>query len=262
MRAKVIVGILAALIVVVAAALYLTLHRQPAADADIRSTLSGLDAAIAGGYLSTARDTLASIALLPSTEEGQLRLLKRAWQVGSGTGDFTLLAEMADKALAGNRRSSRIRAIAAYGNLRSGRLSAAERILARNADVGSGGESLRGETLLRRGGRWSGSDDLLREVFALEGTADPARFSGAAVRAGDKRLSLDAAILAMEQGAIANALRLVRSDLDEARFDEPAGLMLYDGGDFEAAAARTERLNADRPGSPAAGLQMADILAA
>ncbi len=262
MRTKVLFGALAALIVAAAAAVYLTLPRRQAADADMRSTLSGLDAAIAGGSLSTAHDTLASIPSLPSSEEGQLRLLKRAWQVGSGTGDFTLLAEMADRALAANGRSARIRAIAAYGNLRSGRLSSAEKILARKADAGSGGDSLRGEAQLRRGGRWSGSDDLVREILALEGVADPGRFSVAALRAGDGRLSLDAAILAMEQGSIGTALRLVRAELDDARFDEAAGLISYDGGDFDTAESRMERLNVDRPGVPTVGLQIADILAA
>jgi tetratricopeptide (TPR) repeat protein len=38
--------------------------------------------------------------------------------------------------------------------------------------------------------------------------------------------------------------------------------MLYDAGDFDAAAVRLERLNAERPGIPAVGLQIADISAA
>ncbi len=226
MRKHVLVGLLAALIVVVAAALSLLHPRRPAEDADMKGLLSGLDAAIAGGYLSTARETLESLSSMPSAEAGQIRLLKRAYQVSSGTGDFALLADMATRALAADGRSRQIRAIAAYGNLRSGRLSEAERILARNADAGTGGESLRSETLLRRGAQWSGSDALSRELLALEDTTDPARFAGAALRAGDKRLLLDAAILAMRQGSTETALRLARSDLEESMFDEAAGLML------------------------------------
>jgi thioredoxin-like negative regulator of GroEL len=262
MRRTVLAGILAAPLIVAAGVLLLVLRRQPSVDADLRTLLSGLDAAIAGGYLSTARDTIASLRSLPSTEEGQLSLLKRGYQVSRGTGDFALLADLAGRALAMNGRSERIRAIAAYGNLRCGQLSEAEKSLARNAGAGSAAESLRGEALLRRGARWSGSDELTRELLSLEGTVDPAGFAGAALRAGDKRLSLDAALLAMQQGSTEAALRLVRSDLEESRFDEAAGLMLYDSGDLGAAAARMQRLNADRPGNPAVGMQLADINAA
>jgi predicted Zn-dependent protease len=262
MRRTALAGLLSALIVAAAAVLFVLLRQPPVADSDLRTILSGVDAAIGGGYLSTAQQKLASLRSLPSTESGQLSLLKRAFQVSRGTGDFALLADLAGRAVAGNGRSERIRTVAAYGCLRSGRLSEAERILARSATNGWGAESLRGEELLRRGARWPGSDELTRELVALEDTVDPAGFAGAALRAGEKRLSLDAALLAMRQGSTGTALRFVRSDLDESRFDEAAGLMLYDAGEFAASAARMERLNANRPGIPAVGLQIADIHAA
>jgi predicted Zn-dependent protease len=66
----------------------------------------------------------------------------------------------------------------------------------------------------------------------------------------------------MQHGSPVTALRIVAADLAEPRFDEAAGLMLYDGGDFTAAAARLKRLDAARPGNPAVGLQIADIYAA
>jgi hypothetical protein len=262
MRRTVLASLLAALIIAAAAILFLLLRPPPAANADLHAVLSSLDVAIAGGYLTTARETLASIRSLPSAEADLLSLLKRAFQVSRGTGDFTLLADLAGRALAGNGRSERIRIVAAYGNLRSGRLSETEKALARGAPAGSVAESLRGEALLRRGARWSGSDELTRDLVALQDTVDPAGFAAAELRAGDKRLSLDAALLAMRQGLTETALRVALSDLGESRFDEVAGLILYDGGDFATAAARMERLNAYRRGIPAVGLQLADISAA
>ena len=262
MRRTVLASLLAALIIAAAAILFLLLRPPPAANADLHAVLSSLDVAIAGGYLTTARETLASIRSLPSAEADLLSLLKRAFQVSRGTGDFTLLADLAGRALAGNGRSERIRIVAAYGNLRSGRLSETEKALARGAPAGSVAESLRGEALLRRGARWSGSDELTRDLVALQDTVDPAGFAAAELRAGDKRLSLDAALLAMRQGLTETALRVALSDLGESRFDEVAGLILYDGGEFATAAARMERLNAYRRGIPAVGLQLADISAA
>ena len=121
---------------------------------------------------------------------------------------------------------------------------------------------MRGEALLRSGVPWPGSDALTRGLVELQDSRSPAAFSAAALRTGDKRLTLDAALLEMRQGSNDAALRMVRSSLDEARFDEPAGLMLYDGGDFAAAAARLERRNAGRPGITAIGLVLADVYAA
>jgi len=256
------VGILAALVVAAAAALFIVLHQPRTPDPDLQPVLTVLDAAIAGGYLSTARETLTSMPLLPRGETAQLSLLKRAFRVSMGSGDFQLLGDLAGRALAQNGRSQRIRAIAAYGDLRAGNISDAEKILARNAPAGEAGEMLRGELRLRRGFPWPGSDALTRELVGLEGTTDPSSFAAASMRAGDTRLSLDAALLAMQHGAIDTAARIVRRDLDESRFDEAAALVLYDAGDFGGAAARLKRLDAVRPGIPAIGLQIADMFSA
>jgi tetratricopeptide (TPR) repeat protein len=263
MRRIVVAGILAVAALAATAALFLILRRPSATDAELRTMLKEVDAAIAGGYLTTARDTLASVNATPATEAGQLGLLKRSFQVSMGVGDFSLLAEMADRALARYGRSPRIRTIAAYGSLRAGRLSEAERILAGNMGPGPVADALKGEALLRRGVRWPApSDVLVREILSLQDSTDPAMFAGVALRAGEKRLALDAALLAMQQGSTAAALRLVGSDLEDARFDEPAGLILYDGGDFASAAVRMDRLSSVRPGLPGLGLQIADIKAA
>jgi tetratricopeptide (TPR) repeat protein len=263
MRRIVLAGILAVAVLAALAALFLILRRPSATDAELQTVLKEVDAAIAGGYMTTARDTLAAVNATPTTETGQIRLLKRSFQVSMGAGDFSLLADMAGRALARYWRSPRIRAIAAYGSLRAGRLSEAERILARNVGPGPVADSLKGEALLRRGARWPApSDDLVREILSLQDSTDPVVFAGAALRAGEKRLALDAALLAMQQGSTAAAVRLVGSDLEDARFDEPAGLILYDAGNFAGAAARMERLSSVRPGIPGLGLQIADIKAA
>jgi tetratricopeptide (TPR) repeat protein len=263
MRRIVLAGILTLSVVAVAAALFLLLRRPPAEEASLRTLLRDVDAAIAGGYLTTARESLSSMNTAPATEAGQVGFLKRAFRVSAGTGDFRLLADMAGRALGRYGRSPRVRAIAAYGSLRAGRVADAERILSRNANAGDAGDSLRGEALLRRGAPWAKpSDNLVREILSLQESTDPAVFAGAALRAGEKRLALDAALLAMEKGFTTDALRLVASDLGDARFDEPAGLILYDGGDFAGALARLKRLITARPAIPGLGLSIADIMAA
>ncbi len=262
MRRAVFVGILAALLAACAAATLFFLKPHTGPDGGLRSILPALDAAISGGSLSTARDILSAVRSLPAGELEQLSLLKRAFKVGRETGDFAALADLSDRALALNGGSERIRAVAVYGKLREGRISDAQRILGRSSAAGQGGETLRGETLIRQGAMWTGSDGLTRELIALESSQSPSAFADAAVRTGEKRFTLDAALLAMRQGSTEAALRLVRSALDDARFDEPAGLMLYDGGDLAGASARLERLDGERPGVAATGLVLADIFAA
>jgi tetratricopeptide (TPR) repeat protein len=262
MRRFVFVGISAALLAAGAAAALLFLRPNPAPSPELRSMLPELDAAISGGSVSTAKEILASVRSLPAGELDQLSLLKRAFQVGRETGDFSVLWDLSTRALVLNGRSERVRAVAAYAALRSGRISEAQKMLGRSPRAGFGGELLKGEAMLRGGSTWKGSDALTRELIALEESQSPAAFAAAAVRTGERRLTLDAALLAMRQGSPDVALRLARSDLDDARFDEPAGFMLYDGGDFGAAAARLERRDHEKPGIAATGLVLADIFAA
>jgi thioredoxin-like negative regulator of GroEL len=66
----------------------------------------------------------------------------------------------------------------------------------------------------------------------------------------------------MQQGSSSAAVRMVLSTLDDARFDEPAGLMLYDAGDFRGAAVRLERRDRDKPGITTLRLSLADVFAA
>jgi thioredoxin-like negative regulator of GroEL len=258
MRRLVLVGISAALL---AAAVLLFLRPNPAPSPELRLMLPRLDAAISGGSLSTAKEILASVQSVPAGELDQLSLLKRAFQVGRETGDFSVLSDLSTRALALNGRSEQVRAVAAYAALRSGRVSDGQKILGRSPAAGSGGELLKGEAVLRGGSVWKGSDGLTRDLIALEESQSPAAFAAAAVRTGERRLTLDAALLAMRQGSPDAALRLVR-DLDDARFDEPVGLMLYDGGDFTAAVSRLERRDHEKPGIAATGLVLADIFAA
>jgi Flp pilus assembly protein TadD len=96
----------------------------------------------------------------------------------------------------------------------------------------------------------------------LEGSTDPAAYNQAAIRADDKRLSLDAALLAMQNGSPGVAAATVRSEMGESRFDEAAGTMLYDAGAFGEAASRLQHRDTERPGIPAVGFLLADIAAA
>ena len=87
-------------------------------------------------------------------------------------------------------------------------------------------------------------------------------FAEAALRTGDTRLSLDAALLAMQEGSRAQALQIVRRDLGDAAFDEPAAAIAYDAGDLSGALARLTRLDAGRPDRAEIILRLADCLQA
>ena len=262
MRRLVFVGICAALLAAGAAVVLFLLRPRPVTDSGLQSLLPAVDAAISAGSLPTAKDLLSTVSSIPASEMDQLRLLRRAFQVGRLSGDFAVLAGLSARALAQNRGSERIGAVAAYADLRTGRIADAQGKLGRSSAGRYGEESMRGEALVRSGAPWPGSDALTRGLVELQDSRSPAAFSAAAVRSGEKRLTLDAALLEMRQGSNDAALRMVRSSLEEARFDEPAGLMLYDGGDFAGAAARLERRNTERPGITMIGLVLADVYAA
>lgn len=262
MRKVALAAIPLVLVAAAAVVLALTFLRPPAgALPDLPRLLASLDASIGEGSLSTAADTIVSLRQLPRGEADQVRLLKRAWQVSKGSGDFSLLANLAARLLA-QGGSPRVRAVAAYADLRSGRISDALRTLGRGKQAGEASDTLRGEALVRSGTRWQGSDELTRTVLTLEGSTDPAAFTRAALRLDDKRLSLDAALLAMQNGSPGSAAAVIRSELGESRFDEAAGIMLYDAGAFDEAASRLRHRDLERPGIPAVGFLLADIAAA
>lgn len=249
-----------AVVMLLAAGAALLLHFLPrqAVPADMQSPLSAVDAAITGGYLTTAREALASVHPFPAGEEEALRLLKRAFAVANGTGDYSLFSDMAGTALASHGRSTRIRAVAAYAALRAGRLSVAEQNLGKGALPPEAGDMLRGESILRRGGTWTGSDSLTRDLLSLEKKQDSSAYAETALRTGEKRLSLDAALLAMGAGNITQARKLAQTDLAGSPFDEPAAYILYDSGDSAGAIERLSRLDASRPGRPEIELLIAD----
>ena len=240
------------------AAVFLVLSPAPRGYSDTRPILRSLDSAIAAGALSTARDLLDGMTNLPSTEEDLLSLLKRAFEISSASGNYSTMSRLGGKALALAGGSARIRALAVLAYLRGGRLSEAEKAMAGGALPADTGDLLRGEAVLRRGGAWAASSPLYHDLLSLEHKKDPEQFAAAAVRTGDKRLWLDAALIAMESGGLGRAQRIVNTDLGEASFDEPASGLLYDGGDFETALERLKRLDAARPGRAGVGLMIAD----
>jgi len=233
-----------------------------AADTSFEKLLVSVDEALAGGYLTTAQGDLTHLRTLPSPEGDLLRLLKRVYAVCSGTGDYALLADIGTRAVAANGRSGRIRSIAAYGLMRAGRLMDAEQMIELGGAPSDVAALLKGEMALRRGAAWNGSDSLTRDLLALESAHGPAEFSAAALRTGDQRLSLDAALLAMGQGDLPRAWTIAREELGDSRFDEPAALILYDEGDAQAALARLAAVDTRKPGQAEIELIMADALRA
>jgi tetratricopeptide (TPR) repeat protein len=259
MRWPVRAGIGVALLAAIGVALLLFLRPFRPLESVPPLPLASIDDAISGGYLGAARDLIASVEILPRSEGDLLRLLKRAFEVCRATGDYTLLAEVGRKALARDAGSARIRAIAGFAALRAGRLSDADRLLAHGALPPSVGELLRGEAALRRGATWAGADSLTRDLVAIAGKDDAAAFGRAALRAGDQRLSLDAALLDMKHGALQEARQRALNALTDDRFDEPAAFILYDAGDAAGAIRRLERLQGVQPSRPDLMLSIADM---
>ena len=219
----------------------------------IAPRLAVIDSAIAGGYLSTAQAELLAIRAVPRNEGDALRLLKRAFVLSRQAGDFRLLATMADRALASGAGTPRVRSIAAYAYLRTGRLADAEAV-SRSGLPSGAGDLLRGEIGVKRGTVWRGSDSLTRGLLALETSKNPSDFVAAARNVDDKRINLDAALLFLEGGDLARARLLAAASLKDALFDLPAGLIAYDAGDFENAIQRLTRLQAR--GSPRADIAL------
>ena len=221
--------------------------------------MATIDVAIAGGYLGTARDALEGIRALPSDQGDLLRVLKRAFEVSRATGDYRLMSAMGEKAIAARGSSPQVRAVAAYAFLRADRRALAEKTLARGRLPPEIGAHLAGEQILRRGGAWAGADNLTRDLLALERKTDPEAYVSAALRLGDARLSLDAALLHMESGSPGKAQTIAQEDLRDAAFDEPAAAIAWDAGDFPIAIERLSRLATARPERAQTALLLADV---
>lgn len=224
---------------------------------DVAAQLALVDAAIAGGYTSTARAELLAIRRVSRSEADALRILKRAFVLSREAGDFHVLAVMSDRALASRSNSSGVRLVAAYAYLRTGRLSDAESA-ARPGLPSGAGDLVRAEIALRRGGAWKGSDSLTRGLLGLETSRRAQDFIAAARLVDDKRLSLDAALLSLEDGELERARLIALSSLQESAFDEPAALIAYDSGDFDSAVERFTDLQARRTPRADIALLLAD----
>ncbi|HTP60271.1 MAG TPA: tetratricopeptide repeat protein [Spirochaetia bacterium] len=220
---------------------------------DIEARILAVDNLIAGGSLSTA--TAALLEIRPRNEGEALRVLKRAFVLSKKAGNYNLLADAADNAQESVPSSASVRLVAAYAYLRVGRLSEAEAAARRGFPSGTG-ELVRAEISLKRGGIWHGSDSVTRQLLELESSRRPSDFLAAARVVDDKRINLDAALLMLEKGDLAGARQVSVSSLQDQAFDEPAGLIAYDAGDFETALARLTRLESRLQ---AAGFPRADV---
>ncbi len=229
---------------------------------DVPALLERLDGDLAQGSLSTARDEMLALKTFPRGEADILRILKRALAVSRAGGDWTVLQAVSAPALASRPSSRDIRAVAAYSQLRTGRLAEAEKTLSTGSLPPSAGEFLRGEAALRRGSPWTGSDALTRDLLALRRSTDAAAYASAALRTGDQRLFLDAALLSMGAGRVDQALTLVKERLDDTQFAEPSAAILYDAGDDNGALGRLSALEAVRGKTARTSFLAADALQA
>ena len=259
MRRIALAALIVASLLAAGSALFLFLRPSQGKSADVQASLAAIDSAIAGGYLGTARAALEGMRALPSDQGDLLRVLKRAFQVSRATGDYRIMSAIGEKALAAGGSSPYVRALAAYAFLRADQRALAEKTLARGGFSPEIGGNLAGEQILRRGGAWAGADALTRDLLALERKTDPEAYASAALRTGDARLALDAALLHMEAGSPGKAQTIAQADLRDAAFDEPAAAMAWDAGDFPTAIERLSRLEAARPDRAEAALLLADV---
>jgi tetratricopeptide (TPR) repeat protein len=250
----------AAAVLAAGAAVFLVFRLRAPSPSRLEETIAALDSALAAGSLPTAREELQSLQVMPSEEQGQLRLLKRALQLGSLSGDYHVLAELGEKLQAAGGKGIPVRTVTAYAMMRVGRLSDAERILPRRTLRKDIGDPLSGELALRRGEAWTGSDGVTTALFRLTRISPPGDFASAASRTGNARLLLDAALREMESGNRARASSIVSADLGGAEFDEPGGMILYDSGNVPAAIERLARRA--RPGRADLAFVLADAWAA
>jgi tetratricopeptide (TPR) repeat protein len=248
-------------LVLAAAAAVLVLPRilRPSA-VDVNALVSRLDADLGGGYLATAREELMGLRDLPGSENDLVRIIKRAVRLGAASGDYGPLWSVASRALRARPRSAPIRAAAAYADMRTGRLADAEKALKGGPLPPGTGDALRGETAIRRGQPWSGEDSLTRDLLALETSREPGAYAAAALRTGDARIALDAALLAMGAGSVASARSIVGSELGGSRWDGPAAAILYDASDDTGALARLQRLATEQSDHAETALLAADVL--
>jgi hypothetical protein len=203
--------------------------------------LAAVDADISGGFIDRASATLSRLHRLPRGEAELLSVLKRGYLIGKADGDFALLASLSRAAVAVNRRSPRLRAAAAYGFLRSGSPAEALAVLSRGAGPGDLAADLRGEASVRTGGKTLPGAGLSAQLADLEGSRDPAAFQALAARSGEAGLLLDAALLKMAAGEPLEGARLAAGLPGVPVFDEAAGLMAYDAGDYPQAVSRLAR---------------------
>jgi tetratricopeptide (TPR) repeat protein len=225
---------------------------------DARETaavLARVDADISGGWMERAGDRMRAMRSLPREEKMLLAVLARAYAVSSSAGDFSLLAVIARKAQAANRRSPRVRLVAAYAALRTGAAGEASALLAHGAPGGELADSLRAEAAIRTGAAPAASF-LPSGLAALETSRDPVAFEKAAGSSGEPALLLDAALLRMGQGDGRAAAAICRELPSQPAYDEPAALLLHDAGDMEAARERLMR----RAASPGRSAEIVALL--
>ncbi len=237
-------GLTVAAAVVAAAALgwgMLFILRGASASRETAAVMRKVDNDISQGYRDRAASALLGLRALPSGEDQLLGVLKRAYVLSKSAGDYGLLSSLAARAQAANPRSGRIRTVAAYAELRTGSPAAALKALRRGGMPGEMAADLRGEAAMRTGSADKPSGGLAAELAALQGSKDPSVFQETARKSGEPSLLLDAALLLMGQGELSRAARLA-SDLPPGRlYDEPAGFISYDSGDYASARSRLAR---------------------
>ena len=252
------IALVAAAALAAGASLFLLLRPRAASTPRLDETIAVVDSALAGGSLPAASEALQSVRVMPAREADQLRLLKRALLLGNLSGDYRVMAELAGRVAAAGGRGARVGALTAYAMMRVGRLADAERALPRRGLAAEVRDPLAGESALRRGSAWTGSGGLTGNLLALLQSRAPAAFTDAARRAGDARLSLDAALLEMEAGNRARASAIVRADLDDPAFDEPGGMILYDSGSYPKSIEKLSRVLVTRPARADIAFVLAD----
>jgi tetratricopeptide (TPR) repeat protein len=212
--------------------------------------LTQVDKDLSLGYFQRAADGIGKALRQARSEHHYLRLLKRAYQIASATGDFSSLHSAARRAVEKLPGSRALRLLLVFSLLRldgePGSIPSLASLIRDSTDA----QNLVAEAALR--GLSSpdsirGLEPQLQSMLAISQLEDPVRLQEQGITKSDGRIALDAALLWMQQGDVQSAHAAVAGEWTVPVPLEPRAFIAFDAGNYEECAALIDRL----PGSAA-----------
>jgi tetratricopeptide (TPR) repeat protein len=210
------------------------------AQVDYNRKLQQVDEDLALGYFEKAADGIRQAQQRARSELNYLRLLKRAYKIASGSGDFSLLHSVASRAVKTIPGSRELRLLFMFSMLR---MDGDPGLIVNTDD-----QYLMAEAVIRG---WSPPDSIrkldprLQAMLAIRQLTDPVRLQEQGVTRSDGRILLDAALMWLKQGDAQSAYTAVAGEWTVPVPLEPRAFLAFDAGKYEECAALIDRL----PGS-------------